>query len=333
MRQADGGALTVLGWTVLAVQVGRSVRKCRVFVAEIRSPGILGMEFLLSLGAIVNLKCLELQIGRERIRCVRHDGSQFSRVLIHETVELLPGHEHVVTGRVRCTKRPKGECMVEPIDRDELADNGLVFARVLVSAEEEIIPLRVYNPGKVTRTLQAGTKVGVLTPVEAVPESQACSGRVPGASKIPDHLRELYQESIKSVPGYSKEITSLFQEYQNVFSKGSGDLGRTNLVKHHIDTRNAVPIREVPRRHPLEHQTEIIKQVQDLLDRGVIEATSSPWASNIVLVAKKDGTKRWRRRGLNSSLRNVLYFNLKYCIWDTWYPRTASILIRIRLRQ
>ena len=53
------------------------------------------------------------------------------------------------------------------------------------------------------------------------------------------------------------------------------------------------PIREPPRRQPVRHQDEINNQVRDLLERGVIEPTESPWASNVVLVSKKDGTKRF----------------------------------------
>ena len=40
-------------------------------------------------------------------------------------------------------------------------------------------------------------------------------------------------------------------------------------------------------------QEEIARQVQDLLSNGMIELSDSPWASNVVLVNKKDGTKRF----------------------------------------
>lgn len=52
------------------------------------------------------------------------------------------------------------------------------------------------------------------------------------------------------------------------------------------------PINLRPYRYSLRHKDIIEKLVEELLDRGVIQASSSPFASPVVLVGKKDGT--WR---------------------------------------
>ena len=65
---------------------------------------------------------------------------------------------------------------------------------------------------------------------------------------LPDHLRCLYEESIK---GKSKaqhaQVHSLLQKHEKVFSKDEYDLGHTHLVEHTIDTGNAKPIKQPPR--------------------------------------------------------------------------------------
>ena len=65
---------------------------------------------------------------------------------------------------------------------------------------------------------------------------------------FPGHLRGLYEESIK---GKSKvqyaPVHSLFQKYENVFSKDEYDLDHTHLVEHTIDSGNAKPIKQPPR--------------------------------------------------------------------------------------
>jgi len=59
-----------------------------------------------------------------------------------------------------------------------------------------------------------------------------------------------------------------------------------------IDTASARPIRQQLRRFPPAHVEAISEHVDTMLAEGVIEPAASPWASNIVLVRKKDGTYR-----------------------------------------
>ena len=71
------------------------------------------------------------------------------------------------------------------------------------------------------------------------------------------------------------------------------DPGRTSLVKHRVDTGNSPPIRQPVRRIPLHKREEARHLLQDMLAKGVIQPSSSPWASPIVLVPKKDGNVRF----------------------------------------
>ena len=60
-----------------------------------------------------------------------------------------------------------------------------------------------------------------------------------------------------------------------------------------IGTGNAQPKKQHPRRLPFVAKQEVAKQIQSMLDAGVIQPSVSPWASPIVLVRKKDGTYRF----------------------------------------
>ena len=70
-------------------------------------------------------------------------------------------------------------------------------------------------------------------------------------------------------------------------------MGRTNLVKHNIILAGPVPFKERYRTIPPQLFSEVKAHLKEMLDLGTIRHSSSPWASAIVLVRKKDGKLRF----------------------------------------
>ena len=89
--------------------------------------------------------------------------------------------------------------------------------------------------------------------------------------------------------GQQTELLSLLKAYSDVLSS---EPGRTTLAQHAIETGDARPIRQPPYR--LAHAyCELVKtELQEMQESGLIEPSTSEWASPIVLVKKKDGTLR-----------------------------------------
>ena len=81
------------------------------------------------------------------------------------------------------------------------------------------------------------------------------------------------------------------------------DIGRIDLVEYRIDTGESRPIRRPLRRHPFQHLEWIDKEVEEMKKHGILEPATSPWASNVVLVKKKDGTCQLRVCGKNIALK------------------------------
>ena len=74
-----------------------------------------------------------------------------------------------------------------------------------------------------------------------------------------------------------------------------------------IETGDHPPIHQRPYRSPLSQRT-VIEHVNDMLSANVIRSSSSPWASPLVTVPKKDGTTRFcvdYRKLNNVSVRNA----------------------------
>ncbi|MCG8032791.1 MAG: retroviral-like aspartic protease family protein, partial [Candidatus Thiodiazotropha taylori] len=111
--------------------------------------------------------------------------------------------------------------------------------------------------------------------------------------KIPEHLVDLYRRATVSLCTEEKErVKNLLIRYQDTFSRDEWDLGLTHLAEHAIPTGDSAPIKQPPRRVPLAHAEAEEQAIEDLRAKGVIRDSISPWASPIVLVAKKDGGVR-----------------------------------------
>jgi len=88
------------------------------------------------------------------------------------------------------------------------------------------------------------------------------------------------------------EAVELLHQYQDVFSRHEYDLGRTTLMEHTIDTSDTRAIKQGLRRQPQTTYAIIDEFTSNMEKQGIIEKSASPWASNVVVVTKHDGTLR-----------------------------------------
>ena len=73
----------------------------------------------------------------------------------------------------------------------------------------------------------------------------------------------------------------------------SANLGRTDVLQHSIHTENERPLHQRPYRQPFHLRTEAQRQVEEMLDAGVIAPSNSPWSSPMILVPKKNEKLRF----------------------------------------
>ena len=89
------------------------------------------------------------------------------------------------------------------------------------------------------------------------------------------------------------EAKEMLKRNAKTFSKNDLDMGRTNLVKHHIKLADPIPFKEAYRRIPPQMYDEVKTHIQEMLDLGAMRLSNSPWASAIALVTKKNGRLRF----------------------------------------
>ena len=91
----------------------------------------------------------------------------------------------------------------------------------------------------------------------------------------------------------SIKLKSTIYEFADLVSTGDTDLGITNLAEHVIDTGDNPPIKFRPYRAEMKKRAIIEREVEKMLNMGLIEMSKSEWAFPVVLIDKPDGSVRF----------------------------------------
>ena len=88
-------------------------------------------------------------------------------------------------------------------------------------------------------------------------------------------------------PEQRQQFEDLCNEFEDVFSKDSTDLGRTPLLTVDIDMGDHSPVTQRPYSLALKHVEWVQEEIEKLEQAGVISRSMSPWANPIMIVPKK----------------------------------------------
>lgn len=214
----------------------------------------------------------------------------------------------------------RGTVLFEPC-HEILEPLGLNVMESLVSMEDNEIVLPVENHQGNTVYVSTGVQLGTVrnTDVDAtelveVSEGPvACNASVQAKITSCERAEKLPQllclPLVKLSPEENIQLKELVTEFNDVFALSDAELGCTHLVEHEIDTGNHAPIRQPPYRTPVIRRQKMNEMVAAMQAQGIVEPSSSAWASPVVLVPKKDGELRFciDYRRLNSVTRKDVY--------------------------
>ena len=310
IKSVSGEITKCDGVITYKVDVGDFKLPIQFHVVDIHEKVILGMSFLSQFGAVLDTKNGTIEIQGKKIPCIVLNGRpKPRRVYIKGEHIIPPGREVIIPGiskdrRDEIRSNTTISMLFEP-KTSFLNEYGLMVCASTIMNSAKTVPIRVFNPSENPIILKGGMegiRVGFLKPTEVVNTvfskadivaqvgidlSKAFDG------KMPEHLCKMYQDSCTELTADEQEkVKHLLLSYEDIFSQGEDDVGRTNITEHVIKTKNEVPIKQRPRPLPLKQSEEVERQVQLLLKSGMISISESAWSSPIVCVRKKDGSLR-----------------------------------------
>ena len=314
MMAANNSVIEIIGEVTLPLYLGDR----RVDTIALISPDV--EELMIGAGWLKEHHCVwsfgsgHLSIDGQQYEPMTRRGTLRCRRVYTTTDVAIPAR-HQVDAPARATiVTMKGKVTDQMIDSRRLGP-GVYVGRTILPGAHRNLAVRLVNTTNREQKLPSDTFLGPLLSVDTssyqsedrtvFPAKEETEGRRSSGS---DRGRPTAMEKlIQNLPGgltteQRKKTAALLTEYEDVFSKDEFDLGRTTLVEHTIDTGDRQPIRQPLRRHPVAHLEIIDQKVTDMLQHDIIEPAASPWASNVVLVRKKNGEYRFcvDYRGVNS---------------------------------
>ena len=238
------------------------------------------------------------QKGHTVVHCIK--------VSLVQTLELPPSQSALVPVRFDpCgvegqTLHIEGQRLLE--------DTGLVVEDAVVTTPSDGAALVVISnmTGLTLRTPQ-GTVVREAHAAEIVTmdaNTQPVDVRRLSSSQDDERSEKLLELlPLQDVPpSDAAQLRTFLVNNHTVFSLDEGERGETSLVTVDIDTGDASPRKQPPRRMPFMAREEVARQLKCMQRDVVIQPSNPPWSSPVVMVRNKDGSHRFciDYRALNS---------------------------------
>lgn len=283
--------LNILGTTNIKMRFKEIVLDVKFVVSEnLNQQCILGVPFLYEHDCIIELKkrriqLLGISIPIIQIQCKEINVKMFRSVKI-------PAHHAVIIEAVSEIDL-KGEIIFEPKEIP-----NLTLMPILTKLyEDRKLKIQVWNQSSESIILYKSTNLGKIQNANIEKGNNFnCVNNVDmnDVTKKNGDIAELFdwKNCVESRDEIDK-IKNVLRSFEDVISQYDGDVGRTDVARHEIDTGNHKPIKIPPRRVPFGLREEAEKIVKDMQQKGVIRESISSWSSPIVLVKKKDGKLRF----------------------------------------
>jgi hypothetical protein len=203
----------------------------------------------------------------------------------------------VVTGATDRAKRQRDENATSAISCCRGRTSAVVHIMVANFSEEAVVFPKATVIG-IAEEISEGLVASVNEGTDFEPQLDSEDRKKDGSSQSTEKFKKFVAEKLAHLTPREKSVLQpvLFR-FSHVFHKESSNYFKgTDLVEHQVITGDAQPIRRPQYRVPFALRKEMESQIQEMLKKGVIRESQSPWSAPAILDPKKsaDGKAKWR---------------------------------------
>ena len=314
LRAANGTEINLLGEWHTEIKMGTLSLPVTFLVSDQINEVLIGIDWMRTHKCLLSFDDLTLSLSGRRFPLIQKATvNACHRIVLDSDVEVPAKSEMMVSGRVVYANLRNKTANTWVAESKDCAP-GVKSARCVVEiGSGGVVPVRVLNINSSPTQLREGTEVGLLQEAEAVSGFLEALP-VESARKSVGDMSSLIQKMVSGVhPDVSDDdkirLEALLTQFSDVLSKDEYDMGLTDQVEHEIDTGQERPVRQQLRKTPMAYHQVVDAHIQMMIKQGLIEPSKGEWASNIVLVLKKDKTFRFciDYRKLNASTRKDVF--------------------------
>lgn len=314
---ANGTAIRVVGEATLRCRIGDLEVEAPCLVTAQITELILGLDWLEKQRVRWNFGDRRISLGHQSFPIYDQPRGGHCRRIVAVRDVRVPAYSEMDVETYAVMSNLKSDT-VHWATRPEVLESGLIVAGTLLPNRTMELVVRVLNPTAETIRLPRGTSCAlepVTVQLDHDPRDIADCRTVrsePTRTELDPAtvLSPLWTELDETLPAEIRErLKNLLLSHCAAFSLDEWDLGFTDVLQHRIDTEGEWPVRQAFRRQPLNLLPVIDAQVQLMLEQNLIEPSVGEWASNVVIVTKKDGTPRFcvDYRAINAKTRKDAY--------------------------
>ena len=292
----SGESIDIVGQATLPVSSGNFTAHHNFLLAKgLGNKGLLGADFVKA-HKVENINIrdsiIELK-GNRRIPFKIISAPQMKASARAITVAETQCIKPFCSGMVKCTVFDKlgvPGMASDSFNKGSNANQGFLIANTVAIPDVQgqiMVPVSNFKTYEKLK-LKKGQLIGAFEVIEA---NNITLKQDPQQSKIVGQLPPVDINEASITADQKRQIEQLLIKYNSVFAKNSSDLGLCTLIEHKIETFGA-PVRQALRRTTYEEKQNIEPQIKAMLEADVIAPSTSPWASNLVLVRKRDNTLR-----------------------------------------